>query len=130
MRQRLDRHPPPDAHAAPLSEDYNLIENNVPNPVVVDLDGDGRKEILYPSYDGRVHAYWLDKTEHGSWPFEVYNPAEGFYRFASEPIVVDLDNDGKAEVIFASWTQNGSASRANCTSSVGMANCCNRSICP
>ncbi len=25
-----------------------------------------------------------------------------------KPIVVDLDNDGKAEVIFASWTQNGS----------------------
>ncbi|HSD82743.1 MAG TPA: FG-GAP-like repeat-containing protein [Anaerolineae bacterium] len=96
------------AGAAPLSEDYNLIENNVPNPVVVDLDGDGRKEILYPSYDGRVHAYWLDKTEHGNWPFEVYNPAEGFYRFATEPIVADLENDGKAEVIFASWTQNGS----------------------
>ena len=101
--------PVPDAHAAPLTEDYNVIENNVPNPVVVDLDGDGRKEILYPSYDGRVHAYWLDKTEHGSWPFEVDQHAtEGFYRFATEPIVVDLDNDGKAEVIFASWTQNGS----------------------
>jgi uncharacterized repeat protein (TIGR01451 family) len=100
--------PLPDGAAAPLSENYNLIENNVPNPVVVDLDGDGRKEILYPSYDGRVHAYWLDKTEHGSWPFEVYNPAEGFFRFATEPIVVDLENDGKAEVIFASWTQNDS----------------------
>ena len=57
--------PTPDAHAAPLSEDYNLIENNVPNPVTADLDGDGRMEILYPSYDGRLHAYWLDKTEHG-----------------------------------------------------------------
>jgi uncharacterized repeat protein (TIGR01451 family) len=100
--------PLPDGYAAPLSEDYNLIENNVPNPVVADLDGDGRQEILYPSYDGRVHAYWLDKTEHGSWPFEVYNPADGFYRFATEPIVVDFDNDRHAEVIFASWTQNGS----------------------
>ncbi|MBI5564631.1 MAG: VCBS repeat-containing protein [Chloroflexi bacterium] len=100
--------PTPDSAAAPLSEDYNLIENNVPNPVVADLDGDGLKEILYPSYDGRVHAYWLDKSEHGSWPFEVYQPAEGFYRFATEPIVVDLNHDGKAEVIFASWTENGS----------------------
>ncbi|MFN8597926.1 MAG: FG-GAP-like repeat-containing protein [Anaerolineae bacterium] len=97
------------ANAQPLSEDYNLIENNVPNPVVVDLDGDGKREIIYPSYDGRVHAFWLDKTEHGSWPFEVDNHnAEGFYRFATEPIVADLDNNGKVEVIFASWTQNGS----------------------
>jgi uncharacterized repeat protein (TIGR01451 family) len=66
-------------------------------------------EILYPSYDGRLHAYWLDKSEHGEWPFEVYNSAEGLFRFASEPVVVDLENDGKAEVIFGSWTQNGSS---------------------
>jgi uncharacterized repeat protein (TIGR01451 family) len=90
---------------APLSEDYNLIESAAPNPVTVDLDGDGQLEILYPSYDGRLHAFWLDKTEHGEWPYSVYNPSEGFYRFASEPAVADLDNDGKAEVIFASWVQ-------------------------
>lgn len=100
--------PVPDGAAAPLSEDYDVIETAEPNPVVADLDGDGFKEILYASYDGRVHAYWLDKSEHGNWPYAVYQPAEGFYRFASEPVVVDLNNDGKAEVIFASWTQKGS----------------------
>jgi hypothetical protein len=93
---------------APLSEDYGVIENIAPNPVTVDLDGDGKLEILFPSYDGRLHAFWLDKTEHGSWPFSVYNRAQGFYRFASEPVVADLNNDGKAEVIFASWTQKNS----------------------
>jgi uncharacterized repeat protein (TIGR01451 family) len=92
---------------APLSEDYNVIENNQPNPVVADLDGDGTLEILYASYDGRVHAFWLDKTEHGNWPYWVYNSSEGFYRFASEPVVADLDDDGHAEVIFASWVQKG-----------------------
>jgi hypothetical protein len=90
---------------APLTEDYNVIENAQPNPVVVDLDGDGQKEVLFASYDGRVHAYWLDKTEHGNWPFSVYNPSEGVYRFASEPVISDLDSDGLAEVIFASWVQ-------------------------
>ena len=93
---------------APLSEDWNVIENNQPNPVVADLDGDGRLEIIYSSYDGRVHAFWLDKTEHGNWPYSVYSAAEGFYRFASEPVVADLDNDGHAEVLFASWTEKGS----------------------
>jgi hypothetical protein len=92
----------------PLSEDYNVIESAEPNPVVADLDGDGKKEILYASYDGRLHAYWLDKTEHGSWPYSVYKASEGFYRFASEPLVADLNNDGKSEVIFTSWTQHGS----------------------
>ncbi len=61
-----------------------------------------------PAYDGRLHAFWLDKTEHGAWPYAVYHPGEGFYRFASEPVVADLQNDGTAEVIFTSWTQKGS----------------------
>ena len=93
---------------APLSEDYNHIENAQPNPVTADLDGDGLLEILFASYDGRLHAFWLDKSEHGSWPYSVNKPGEGIYRFASEPSVVDLNADGKAEVIFASWVEKGS----------------------
>lgn len=94
--------PVPDAASAPRSEDYNVIESAMPNAVPADLDGDGKKEILYSSYDGRLHAFWLDKTEHGSWPFRV--PGSGI-RFASEPAVVDLDGDGQSEVIFTSWPQ-------------------------
>lgn len=92
---------------APVTEDYGVIESAEPNPVVADLDGDGRKEILFSAYDGRMHVYWLDKAKHGSWPYAVYKPAEGFIRFASEPTVADLDRDGKAEVIFTSWVQKG-----------------------
>ena len=92
---------------APLSESYDVIENVAPNPVTVDLDSNGELEILYPSYDGRMHAFWLDKTEHGNWPFSVFDPAEGVYRFASEPVVTDLEDDGMAEVIFTSWVQKG-----------------------
>jgi uncharacterized repeat protein (TIGR01451 family) len=92
---------------SPLTEDYGVIENNQPNPAVADLDGDGRMEIIYASYDGGVHAFWLDKTEHGNWPYSVYKPAEGFFRFTSEPVIADLDDNGLAEVIFTSWTQKG-----------------------
>jgi hypothetical protein len=99
--------PVPDGAAAPLSENYNVIENNVPNPVPADIDNDGHMEILYPSYDGRVHAYWLDKTEHGNWPYSVYNPADGYITFATEPVVADLYGDSHAEIIFASWVQIG-----------------------
>ena len=102
-----DWNAPPVDTGAPLSEDYDQIENAQPNPVAVDLDGDGRLETLYASYDGRLHAFWLDKTEHGAWPFTVNNPGEGFYRFASEPVAADLNNDGFAEVIFASWVEKG-----------------------
>jgi hypothetical protein len=93
---------------APLSLDYNVIESASYNPAVADLDGDGEKEILFSDFSGRVHAIWLDKTEHGAWPYRVHQPAEGIFRYASEPVVADLDADGQAEVLFASWTEKGS----------------------
>ncbi len=98
---------PPINTGAPVIQNYGVIESVQPNPVTVDLDGDGELEILFPSYDGALHAFWLDKTEHGNWPYMVYNPGEGFYRFASEPVVADLDDDGTPEVIFTSWVEKG-----------------------
>ena len=94
------------ASGAPLSQDYNVIENIAANAVVADLDGDGVSEFLLPSYDGKLHAWWLDKSEHGQWPFVI--PGAGIH-FASEPVVADLDNDDQAEVLFTSW---GEKSRA------------------
>lgn len=98
--------PVPDGDAGPLSEDYHVIESAMSNPVLADLDDDGEQEILYASYDGRVHAYWLDKQEHHNWPYSVHATGPGI-RFASEPVVADLDGDGPAEVIFASWPEKG-----------------------
>ena len=63
--------PTPGAGSGPRSEDYSVIQSVQPNAVVGDLDGDGFKEILFPSYDGKVHAYWLDKREHGNWPYTI-----------------------------------------------------------
>jgi len=90
---------------APLSDDWSIMPLKRTNPVVVDIDGDNKKEILSSSYDGKMHCYWLDKTEHGNWPFSIYDPAEGVIRFSSEPVVADLDSDGNLEVIFTSWPQ-------------------------
>jgi hypothetical protein len=98
--------PAPEPGSGPLSQDYDVIENSVSNAVLADLDGDGRQEILLASYDGRLHAWWLDKTEHGNWPYQV--PGSGI-RFAGEPVVADLDHDGKAEVLFTSWPQKAPA---------------------
>jgi hypothetical protein len=103
----FDWRTPPVDTGAPIMEDYNVIETAEANPVLADLDGDGRLEILFASYDGRLHAYWLDKTEHGSWPYSVYHSADGTLSFASEPAVADLDADGHAEVLFTSWVQKG-----------------------
>lgn len=99
---------PPAGSGAPLVEDYSVIESCMPDPVVADIDGDNAKELLFSSYDGKVHAFHLDRTEHDNWPFSVYNSVDGYFQFASPPVVADLDNDGKAEVLFTTWTAKGS----------------------
>lgn len=91
---------------APLSEDYNEIENNQPDPVVSDMDNDGFKEIIFSSYDGKIHCYSLDQEEHNNWPYSVYEEASGVIVFASVPEIQDLNNDGFKEVILTTWTQN------------------------
>lgn len=97
--------PAPGQSGAPLIQgQFATIEDAVVNAVPADLDGDGQREILFASYDGKLHAWWLDKTEHHSWPYSV--PGSGF-RFAAEPAVADLDADGRAEVIFTTWPQKG-----------------------
>lgn len=99
---------PPINTGAPEIENYNVLESVEPNPVTVDLDGDGNLEILYASYDGKLHAFWLDKTEHDNWPYDLHIAGEAYYKGASEPVVADLDNNGSPEVIFTSWVQKGS----------------------
>lgn len=92
--------------AALIQGQFATIEDAVVNAVPVDLDGDGQREIVFASYDGKVHAWWLDKTQKHNWPFTV--PGSGL-RFAAEPAVADLDLDGKAELIVTSWPQKGGA---------------------
>lgn len=69
-----------------------------PAPAVADLDRDGKKEILFPSYDGNMYAVHSDGKLY--WKFSF---ADNGARFASEPVVADLNNDGFPEVIFTTY---------------------------
>lgn len=93
-----------DAPLWPLtSDDWETMDRCMPDPVCADLDGDGKLEILYPDYSGKLNCYWLDHTQHGSWPINVYDGST--MEYASAPTVHDLDGDGKPEVIFTTYTQ-------------------------
>lgn len=113
--------PPQGASGAALTQDFGIIESSVSNAVLADLDNDGCQEILFASYDGKLHAWWLDKTEKHSWPHTV--PGMGF-RFAAEPVVADLDNDGCAEVMFTSYPEK----RDNLVGRLHVLNCRGESL--
>lgn len=86
----------------PLSEDWTVIGVPTPDPVCVDLDGDGQKEILYADYSGKLNCYWLDHTQHGNWPINIYDGTT--MEYAAPPTTYDLDGDGTPEIIFTTHT--------------------------
>lgn len=69
-----------------------------PSPAVADLDRDGKKEIIFPSFDGNMYA--VRSNGKLMWKFSF---AGNGARFASEPVIADLNNDGYPEVLFTTY---------------------------
>lgn len=93
-----------DGPLCPLTDsDWETIDRCMPDPVAADLDGDGKLEVLYPDYSGKLNCYWLDHTQHGSWPIQVYDGST--LEYAAAPAFYDVTGDGKLEVIFTTYTQ-------------------------
>ena len=87
-------------------------------PVLVDLDGDARLEIVLAAFDGRLHAWRGDGTELGGWPVELHYagplaPGEpSRSRLVATPAVADFDGDGTPDLLGASTERLGSDGRA------------------
>ncbi|MCG3112545.1 MAG: VCBS repeat-containing protein [Candidatus Manganitrophus sp. SB1] len=90
-------------HSPRVTEDPggNIVDVT-PAPAVADLDGDGKKEILFPAYDGVLYAVHSDGQLFWTFAFSDLGT-----RFASEPVVADLNNDGVPEVLFATYETEG-----------------------
>ncbi len=67
-------------------------------PVIADLNGDGKPEIIIATQDGYVRAYNAEKQK--LWEYNYY---QGRQVHASEVVVGDVDGDGKFEIIFGTF---------------------------
>jgi MYXO-CTERM domain-containing protein len=103
----------------------NLKASGEGGPKLVDLDGDGKREIVFADTNGLVHAIRADGSELAGWPVKTdvlpfldgakgHAMAPGFATVDANrntPVgataaVGDLDGDGKVEIVVATWFGN------------------------
>jgi hypothetical protein len=89
--------------------------DGVPAPVTVSILGDSRPEIVASLNDGYVYAIGPDGKL--LWRYDY---AKGRSKtFASEPVVADLNRDGRPEIIFGTYALAQNAGRLVILSNTG-----------
>jgi hypothetical protein len=87
--------------AEEFDRDHTYDEGVMGAPTLVDLDGDGRLEVLASCMDSRLYAWTASGEAFGDYPFEICHPencgSKGS-RIITSPTVGDVDGDGDLEI--------------------------------
>ncbi len=98
--QRLPGWENPPLSGAPLYAGYEPSQA----PSVADLTGDGNLEIVASFFDGTLRVYRADGSL-----WWTYDYAQGHTLFASEAALGDVDGDGRVDIVFGTYSPDGSA---------------------
>jgi len=67
------------------------------SPAILDIDGDGKREIIVGCNDGNLHVKNADGTDKENFPIAIGG------RLAGSPAVGDVDGNGGLEIVIGSW---------------------------
>ena len=82
---------------APQSPDAGFFGS----PVVGDVDGDGRPDVVAIGFDQRLHAWRLDGSYLPGFPVYTYDTS------LSTPALADIDGDGRRDIVVGGDMDNG-----------------------
>ncbi|MCD6569492.1 MAG: VCBS repeat-containing protein, partial [Deltaproteobacteria bacterium] len=83
-----------------IGEDNHIGPGTMASPVIYDLDGDGKKEIIVAGADQRVYAWHPNGLPVEGWPVYVRTGQVGA-RIIHPPCIADINGDGYPEIIVA-----------------------------
>jgi hypothetical protein len=88
---------------------FHLLTNGktFATPLFADLDGNGAKQIIATTLNGYLHVWNSDGTPRPGFPVKTHPFGEGttVQPIFSSPIAVDLNGDGKLEIIYSQGAQ-------------------------
>ncbi len=83
-----------------MDKDNRIARGANASPVLVDLDNDGKLDILLGAFDGRVHAYHSDGSVMPGYPVTLDDAAvPGRGRVVATPAVGDINGDGQIDFV-------------------------------
>ncbi len=83
------------------------------SPVVVDMNKDGKPEIVQAAFDGKIHVFKVDGSPLEGFPVEVHHPdAAKRARVFTTPAVADVTGDGIPEIFTGSNEEVGGGGNA------------------
>jgi len=111
----LDPATPP---ASPcMSTTSRIARGAFASPVLEDLDGDGKLDVIQAAFDGRIHAFAASGDELPGWPVEIHytgplaaEPDRN--RVLTTPAVGDFNGDGTPDLLVGSNEQLGEEGQA------------------
>ncbi len=83
------------------------------SPVVIDMNKDGKPEIVQAAFDGKIHVFKVDGSPLEGFPVEVHHPdANRRNRIFTTPAVSDVTGDGIPEIFTGSNEEIGGGGNA------------------
>ena len=107
--------PKPAAPALCMDAQHDFTRGTYGAPVIVDMNKDGRPEIVVAAFDGNIYVFKLDATVLDGFPVALVartTVTPGPSRIMSTPTVADLNNDGIPEIMSGSNQQVGGGGSA------------------